>query len=142
MALSGMPFYWVFIANKSGNYDAVLSNAAADNTVVTTGTMTLERFTPDSAVIRVVAAGLTASAHGKEASNVISGEWSNNAGQKGNFTATWNAPADTSQGQESKLMMTKCEGVNNCATWKFANKKGTYLQGIGTWPSGETANLF
>ena len=34
------------------------------------------------------------------------------------------------------VVMTECEGVNNCATWTFLG-----AQGNGQWPSGEVANL-
>lgn len=107
--------------------------------------MTLNSFTPDSAVIRIVAAGHTAIARGKTSgNNALSGDWSNDAGQTGTFTATWDTPAaeaSSSHKQQSPVVMTECEGVNNCATWKFSGKMGTYLQGIGTWPTGETASL-
>jgi len=34
------------------------------------------------------------------------------------------------------VAVTECQGVNNCATWTFFNKKG-----VGRWPTGEQAVL-
>jgi hypothetical protein len=36
----------------------------------------------------------------------------------------------------SVLQMTECQGMNNCATWNFNNRRG-----IGRWPSGEVGIL-
>ncbi len=146
MTVSGGPFYWTFTANQNGTYAAVLSNAAANNVTVATGTMTLDKFTADSAAMRIMVGGHIANATGTiSGNNLLSGSWRNDAGQSGTFTATWDgAVADASHaapGQESMVVMTECEGVNNCAIWKFSGKKGIYMQGIGTWPSGQTASL-
>src|ERR1700678_1764548 len=47
--------------------------------------------------------------------------------------------AQPPQGQISgnaRVMVTECEGVNNCAIWIFTGKSGN-----GKWPTGEEANL-
>jgi hypothetical protein len=120
MSVSGTSFYWTFTANQSGSYDAALSNAAANHVTVATGAMTLDSFNPDSAVLRIVAGGHTATAKGKvSGNNALSGDWSNDLGQTGTFTATWDAPAaeaSFSHRQQSSVALTECEGANNCAT--------------------------
>jgi len=46
------------------------------------------------------------------------------------------APASSKPPAPVPVIMTECEGVNNCATWSFLGAQGT-----GQWPSGDIANL-
>jgi len=56
--------------------------------------------------------------------------------QPANTTDVGTVQSTSKQRSGAPVVMTECEGTNNCATWTFL---GT--QGNGQWPSGDTANL-
>jgi hypothetical protein len=45
-------------------------------------------------------------------------------------------PRPTLQTPRTAVVLTECEGINNCAAWKFFGRKG-----VGKWPTGEEAIL-